>query len=65
MRIAIDLLVAEKERGGLLTTAIALLEGLKRIDQANEYIIITGRPREYLSFTSAPNIRTYAVKLWT
>jgi glycosyltransferase involved in cell wall biosynthesis/GT2 family glycosyltransferase len=65
MRIAIDLLVAEKERGGLLTAAIALLEGLKRVDQANEYIIITGRPREYLSFTSAPNIRTYAVKLWT
>jgi len=65
MRIAIDLLVAEKERGGLLTAAIALLEGLKRIDQTNEYIIITGRPREYLSFTSAPNIRTYTVKLWT
>jgi glycosyltransferase involved in cell wall biosynthesis len=65
MRIAIDLLVAEKDRGGLLTAAIALLEGLKRVDQINEYIIITGRPREYLSLNSAPNIRTYAVKLWT
>jgi hypothetical protein len=47
MRVAIDLLIAEKEPGGMLFAAQALLAGLAKIDQMNEYIVITGRPETY------------------
>lgn len=63
MRVAIDLLIAEKEPGGMLLAARALLNGLAEIDQANEYIIITGRPKDYQALVAGANIRIHAVKL--
>ncbi len=64
MRIAIDIVIAEKEPGGLLFSTWALLEGLAKIDQENEYIIITGHPKDYQALTKkAPNMRVYAVPL--
>jgi glycosyltransferase involved in cell wall biosynthesis len=63
MRIAIDLVVAEKNPGGMLFASRALLEGLARIDQHNEYIIITSRPREYQHLQAAPGMRVYPVTL--
>lgn len=65
MRVAIDNLIAEKEHGGMLSAAKALLEGLARIDQTNEYIVITGRPKEYRALANALNIRIQPVKLRT
>ena len=63
MRVAIDLLVADKEPGGMLFATRALLEGLARTDQENEYIIITGRPQEYQTLAAMPNMRIYPVRL--
>jgi glycosyltransferase involved in cell wall biosynthesis len=63
MRVAIDLLLAEKEPGGPLFSARALLEGLARIDKTNEYIIITARPQEYQALAAAPNILIHQVPL--
>src|SRR5579883_1571557 len=47
MRIAIDLLLAEKEPGGMLYAACALLERLALVDRTNEYFILTSRPQDY------------------
>src|SRR5579883_546268 len=47
MRIAIDLLLAEKNPGGMLYAARALLERLARVDYTNEYFIMTSRPQDY------------------
>lgn len=63
MRIAIDLLIADKEMGGMLLAARALLAGLTQIDRTNEYIIITGRPKEYQELAAVPNVHIHAVKL--
>ncbi len=64
MRIAIDLVIAEKEPGGLLFSTWALLEGLAKIDQVNEYIIISGQPKEYQKLINkAANMRVYSVPL--
>jgi glycosyltransferase involved in cell wall biosynthesis len=66
MRIAIDLLIAEKEPSGLLFSTVALLEGLARVDQENEYIIITACPEEYQALTKkVANMRVYFVSLRT
>lgn len=53
MRIAIDLLLAEKEPGGMLYATRALLERLARVDHTNEYFIITSRPQDYRYLTTA------------
>jgi glycosyltransferase involved in cell wall biosynthesis len=63
LRIAIDLLTAEKLPGGMLFAAHALLDGLARIDQANEYVVITGHPEEYRQLAIRPNMRIHEVKL--
>src|SRR5579859_920164 len=47
MHIVIDLLIAEKKPGGMLFSTRALLEGLARVDHANDYTIITTHPQEY------------------
>ncbi|EFH85741.1 glycosyltransferase family 4 protein [Ktedonobacter racemifer] len=65
MRVAIDLIIAEKEPGGMLFATRALLEGLARTDQTNEYIVITTRPKEYRELANAPSITIYPVKLRT
>src|SRR6266849_563033 len=63
MRVAIDVLVAEKEPGGMLFATRALLAGLAQIDRKNEYIIITGRPEDYQELAIASNMRIHAVQL--
>lgn len=63
MRIAIDLLIAEKEPGGMLFSTRALLDGLASIDQKNDYYIITARPKEYKALAQIPTMHIYAVKL--
>lgn len=65
MRVAIDLLIAEKEPGGMLFATQALLAGLARIDKENEYIVITSQPRAYQDVTTASSIHLYPVKLRT
>ncbi len=62
MRIVIDVTNAEKEPGGMLFAAHALLAGLARIDQINDYIVTTVRPEDYEDFASVPNIHIYPVK---
>lgn len=63
MRVAIDLLMIEKQFGGMFFATHALLEGLARVDHTNEYILITGRPQEYQQVASVPNIHIHPVKL--
>lgn len=63
MRVAIDLLMLEKQLGGMFFATYALIDGLARVDQTNEYILITGRPQEYQKLTLAPNISIHAIKL--
>ena len=63
MHVAIDLFIAEKEPGDMLFATRALLDGLSRIDRANEYSIITSRPKEYQALALAPNMHIYPVKL--
>ncbi len=65
MRVAIDMLIAEKESGGMLFATRALLDGLARIDQDNEYIIITGRPEDYQELTTTSLFRIHTVKVRT
>lgn len=65
MRVAIDMLIAEKEAGGMLFATRALLDGLARIDQDNEYIIITGRPEDYQKLTATALFRIHAIKVRT
>jgi len=66
MRVAIDLLVAEKEPGGMLFATQALVEGLARIDKENEYIVITSQPRAYKDLVAASSVvHFYPVKLRT
>ena len=62
MRVVIDVTNAEKEPGGMLFAARALLTGLARIDSINDYIVTTVRPEEYEDFASIPNIHIYPVK---
>src|SRR6266566_402663 len=62
MRIAIDLLLAEKEPGGMLYATHALLERLVRVDRTNEYFIITSRPQDYRYLTAA-RIHLQSIKL--
>ena len=66
MRIAIDMLLAEQEPGGMFFATHALLEGLARIDHDNQYYVITARPDEYADLsacTQAPNIHFAVQKI--
>ncbi|GCE23424.1 glycosyltransferase family 4 protein [Dictyobacter kobayashii] len=63
MRIAIDLITAEYEPGGMLLATRALLHGLARVDQHNEYIIVTGRPEAYWALAQFPNIQLHPAAL--
>ncbi len=62
MRIALDLIVAEYQPGGMLLATRTLLHGLARIDAQNEYIVMTVRPDAYQDIAKAPNIRVHPVK---
>jgi glycosyltransferase involved in cell wall biosynthesis len=63
MRIALDLIAAEYQPGGMLSAARTLLHGLAKIDSQNEYIVMTVRPDDYQDITTAPNIHVYPVTL--
>lgn len=66
MRIAIDMLLAEREQGGMFFAACALLEGLACIDSDNEYVIISACPEAYASLQAvsrAPNMRLHCIQL--
>ena len=69
MRVVIDLLIAEKEPGGMLFAARTLLEGLSHLESENEYIIITACPHIYQPMINAAargtKIRTHAVRLFS
>ncbi len=62
MRVAIDMLIVEKEPGGMLFATRALLAGLAEIDTTNEYIVITSRPKEYQALASS-HMHIHGVKL--
>lgn len=62
MRVAIDMLIAEKEPGGMLFATRALLDGLAQTDKVNEYTVITSRPKEYQALATS-NMRIHGVKL--
>ncbi|GAC1616091.1 MAG: glycosyltransferase family 1 protein [Ktedonobacteraceae bacterium] len=47
----------------MLFASRALLEGLAKIDQTNDYIVITGRPEEYQMLTAMPNMHIHDIKL--
>ncbi len=61
MHIAIDLVAAEYQPGGMLLTTRALLSGIAQIDHTNTYTIMTVRPDDYQNL--APNIHVQPVKL--
>lgn len=63
MRIAIDLIAAEYQPGGMLLVTRTLLHGLATIDSQNEYIVMTVRPDDYQDIAKAPNIRVHPVTL--
>jgi glycosyltransferase involved in cell wall biosynthesis len=63
MRIAIDLIAAEYQPGGMLLVARTLLQGLAKIDSQNEYIVMTVHPDDYHNIAKAPNIRVHPVTL--
>ncbi|GCF06885.1 glycosyltransferase family 4 protein [Dictyobacter arantiisoli] len=63
MRIAIDVVAAEYEPGGMLLAARTLLQGLARIDQSNEYIVLTVRPEDYQDLLAFPQMHVQAVRL--
>jgi glycosyltransferase involved in cell wall biosynthesis len=63
MRIAIDLILAEYQPGGMLSVTRALLHGLANIDSHNEYIVMTVRPDDYKDIAKVSNIRVYPVTL--
>lgn len=61
MHIAIDLVTAESQPGGMLLATQALLYGIAQIDYVNKYTIITRYPDGYQKL--APNIHVQSVKL--
>ncbi|GAC1357326.1 MAG: glycosyltransferase family 1 protein [Ktedonobacteraceae bacterium] len=63
MHVAIDLVTAEYQPGGMLLATYALLYGITQIDFTNEYTVITGHPEDYQQFTTLPNIHIQSVKL--
>ena len=63
MRVAIDLMIAEKEPGGMLFATRALLDGLAQTNEGFEYVIITSHPQAYQTLVKVPHIRLYPVEL--
>lgn len=63
MRIAIDLIAAEYEPGGMLLVTRALLYGLSRLKEEHEYFVLTGRPEEYQELAQSANVHICEAKL--
>src|SRR5947209_14944641 len=63
MRIAIDMLLAERLPGGMLLATRALLDGLAQVDKENKYVIITGQPESYQHLAADANIQLHPVQV--
>ncbi|HLZ60500.1 MAG TPA: glycosyltransferase [Ktedonosporobacter sp.] len=62
MRIVIDLLMAEKEMGTQSSIIYTLLEELARVDESNEYWVLTTQPDTYQKVDMGQNMHLYVVK---
>lgn len=63
MRILFDLLIAEQQHGSALVCIREMLSIIASSSQEHEYILVTGRPRDYRRQEDLPNVRVYPLKL--
>jgi len=63
MRILIDLLIAEQQGGNGLVSIREMLSIIASSSQEHEYILVTGRPKDYGRQADIPNVRVYPLKL--
>ncbi len=63
MRILFDLLIAEQQCGNALASIREMLSIVASSSQEHEYILVTGRPKEYRRQADMPNVRVYPLKL--
>lgn len=62
MRVAIDVLLAERNPGGMLFAAQSLLSGLAQTDDGNEYIVLTSQPQDYEHLAATSHMRVHVVR---
>src|SRR5436853_5473023 len=63
MRILFDLLIAEQQCGNALVSIREMLTTVASSSQEHEYILVTGRPKDYRRQADMPNVRVYPLKL--
>jgi GT2 family glycosyltransferase len=63
MRILFDLLIAEQQCGNALISIREMLSIVVSSSQEHEYILVTGRPKDYRRQEDLPNVRVYPLKL--
>ena len=63
MRILFDLLIAEQQCGNALISIREMLSIIVSSSQEHEYILVTGRPKDYRRQEDLPNVRVYPLKL--
>ncbi|HWS84335.1 MAG TPA: glycosyltransferase [Ktedonobacteraceae bacterium] len=63
MRILIDLLIAEQQGSNGLVSIREMLSIIASSSQEHEYILVTGRPKDYGRQADIPNVRVYPLKL--
>ena len=63
MRILFDLLIAEQQCGDALVSIREMLSIVVNSSPEHEYILVTGRPKDYRRQEDLPNVRVYPLKL--
>jgi hypothetical protein len=63
MRILFDLFIAEQQCGNALVSIREMLSIVASSSQEHEYILVTGRPKDYRRQEELPNVRVYPLKL--
>jgi len=63
MRILFDLLIAEQQCGNALVSIREMLSIVASNAQEHEYILVTGRPKDYQRQADMPNVCVYPLKL--
>jgi hypothetical protein len=63
MRILFDLLIAEQQCDKALVSIREMLSVIVSSSQKYEYILVTGRPKDYRRHEDLPNVRVYPLKL--
>ncbi|HEX3642800.1 MAG TPA: glycosyltransferase [Ktedonobacteraceae bacterium] len=63
MRILFDLLIAEQQGSNGLVSIREMLSIIASSSQEHEYILVTGRPKDYGKQADIPNVRVYPLKL--